>query len=65
MKADTAVAMAKIAMPEGVVRVAEKFGIDPEEFTRRAINIMGIDKPRGVRGARERLIDAKRRIWPS
>ena len=65
MKADTAVAMAKVAMPEGVVRVAERFGIDPEEFTRRAINIMGIDKPRGARGARERLVDAMQRIWPS
>jgi nitroimidazol reductase NimA-like FMN-containing flavoprotein (pyridoxamine 5'-phosphate oxidase superfamily) len=50
MKADTAMAMAKVAMPEGVVRVAERFGIDPEEFTRRAISIMGIDESRGFRG---------------
>ena len=51
-------------MPEGVVRVAERFGIDPEEFTRRAISIMGIDESRGFRGPRERVADALRRIWP-
>ncbi len=65
MKADTAVAMAKVAMPENVVRVAQQFGIDPEEFTRRAINIMGVNKRRAARGVRERIADAKRRIWPS
>jgi nitroimidazol reductase NimA-like FMN-containing flavoprotein (pyridoxamine 5'-phosphate oxidase superfamily) len=64
MKADTAMAMAKVAMPEGVVRVAERFGIDPEEFTRRAISIMGIDESRGFRGPRERVADALRRLWP-
>lgn len=64
MKADTAMAMAKFAMPEGVVRVAERFGIDPEEFTRRAISIMGIDESRGFRGPRERVADALRRLWP-
>jgi nitroimidazol reductase NimA-like FMN-containing flavoprotein (pyridoxamine 5'-phosphate oxidase superfamily) len=52
------------AMPEGVVRVAERFGIDPEEFTRRAISIMGIDESRGFRGPRERVADALRRLWP-
>ena len=65
MKADTAIAMAKVAMPEGVTRVAEQFGIDPEELIRRTINIMGIDKPRQFRGPRKRVSDALRRIWPS
>lgn len=64
MKADTFIAMAKVAMPEGVERVAEQFGIDPDEFTRRTISLMGIDKPRRFRGARERAADALRRIWP-
>jgi len=65
MKADTFIAMSKVAMPQGVVRAAERFGIDPEELTRRAISIMGIDKPRGFSGPRERMTDALRRIWPS
>jgi hypothetical protein len=65
MKADTAIAMAKVAMPEGVTRVAEQFGIDPEALIRRSINIMGIDKPRQSRGPGKRVSDALRRIWPS
>jgi len=65
MQADSAVAMAKAALPEGVVRVADQFGIDPEELIRRAISIMGVDNPRGFRGPRERVADALRRIWPS
>ena len=64
MQADTAAAMAKVAMPEGLVRLADHFGIDPEEFTRQAIGIMGLDRPRGVRGARERVAGALRRFWP-
>ena len=62
MKADTAVAMAKAAMPESVTRVAEHFGIDPDEFIRRAMIIAGADNPGG---ARKRVSDALRRIWPS
>jgi len=65
MKADTAVSMAKVAIPEGVTRVAEQFGIDTEELIRRTINIMGMDKPREFRGPRKRVSDALRRIWPS
>jgi nitroimidazol reductase NimA-like FMN-containing flavoprotein (pyridoxamine 5'-phosphate oxidase superfamily) len=64
MQADTAIAMAKVAMPEGAVRVAEQFGIDLEEFTRKAISIMGIDKPRSSTGARKRVTEALGRIWP-
>ena len=62
MKADTAIAMAKVAIPEGVTRVAEQFGIDPEELIRRAMNISGGDS---LRGSRKRVSDALRRIWPS
>lgn len=62
MKADTAVAMARVAMPEGVTRVAEQFGIDPEEFIRRAMTITGADNSGG---ARKKVSDALRRIWPS
>ena len=65
MQADTAVAMANVALPESVARVADQFGIDPEEFIRRTISIMGIDDPRGFRGPRQRVTDALRRIWPS
>ena len=60
MKADTAVAMAKVAMPESIVRVAEQFGIDTEEFTRRAFNIMGINKRRGTRRVLQRKAGARR-----
>ena len=65
MQADTAVAMANVALPESVARVADQFGIDPEEFIRRTISIMGIDDPRGFRGPRQRVTDALLRIWPS
>ena len=65
MKADTAISMAKVAMPESVKRMAEQLGIDSEELIRRTINIMGIDNPREFRGARKRVSDALRRIWPS
>ena len=65
MQADTAVAMANVALPESVARVADQFGIDPEEFIRRTISVMGIDDPRGFRGPRQRVTDALRRIWPS
>jgi len=65
MKADTAISMAKVAMPESVKRMAEQLGIDSEEFIRRTINIMGIDNPREFRGPRKRVSDALRRIWPS
>ena len=65
MKADTAVSMAKVAVPESVTRVAEHLGIDSEEFIRRTINIVGIDNPHGFRGPRKRVSDALRRIWPS
>jgi nitroimidazol reductase NimA-like FMN-containing flavoprotein (pyridoxamine 5'-phosphate oxidase superfamily) len=65
MKADTAVAMARVAMPEGVERVAQQFGIDPEEFIRRTVKIMGIDNPRGFRGPRKRVADTLRRFWAS
>lgn len=64
MKADNAIAMAKVAMPESVSRVAGQFGIDPEALTRRMVSIMGLDKPGGLRGPRERFADALRRIWP-
>lgn len=62
MKADTAAAMTKLMVPEGVSRVAEQFGIDLEEFTRRAMEITGTDRPRGLRRVRERLSGAVRRI---
>lgn len=62
MKADTAAAMTKVMMPEGVSRVAEQLGIDLEQFTRRAMEITGTDRPRGLRGVRERLSGAVRRI---
>ena len=62
MKADTAAAMTKVMMPEGVSRVAEHLGIDLEEFTRRAMEITGTDRPRALRGVRERLSGALRRI---
>ncbi|MDX1735421.1 MAG: pyridoxamine 5'-phosphate oxidase family protein [Halioglobus sp.] len=63
MKADTAAAMAKTMMPEGALRVAEKFGIDVEEFTRRVADITGRDKPRGLRGAGQRMSGAVRRMF--
>jgi len=62
MKADTAAAMTKLMVPEGVSRVAEQFGIDLEELTRRAMEITGTDRPRGLRRVRERLSGAVRRI---
>lgn len=62
MKADTAAAMTKLMVPEGVSRVAEQFGIDLEELTRRAMEITGTDRPRGLRSVRERLSGAVRRI---
>jgi len=65
MQADTAVAMAKVALPEGVARVADQLGIDTEELIRRTIGVMGIDDPRGFRGPHQRVRDALRRIWPS
>ena len=65
MKADTAVAMARVAMPEGVTRVAEQFGIDPEELIRRSMNIVGADDPRGFRAPHKRVADRLRRFWSS
>ena len=65
MKADTAIAMARVAIPDGVTRVAEQFGIDTEELIRRTINIMGMDRPRALRGPRKRVSDALRRMWPT
>ena len=63
MKVDTAAAMARVAMPEGVARVAEQFGIDVEEFARCVMEMTGTDRPRGLRGARDRMSDAMRRIF--
>ena len=63
MKADTAAAMAKAATPEGVSRVAEQFGIDLDEFTRRVMDIAVVDKPRGLRAARDRMSGAVRRFF--
>lgn len=65
MKADTAIAMAKVAIPEDVTRVAEQFGIDTEQLIRGTINIMGMDKPRPFRGPGKMVSDALRRIWPT
>ena len=64
MRADTSVAMARVAMPESVVRVAEQFGMDPEELIRRAVSIVGIDDPHGIRGPHKRVADALRRLLP-
>ena len=50
--------------PEGLLRVAEHFGLDPEELTRRTISFMGIGRPRSSRAARERVADALRRLRP-
>ena len=63
MQADTMVAMAQVAMPESVGRVAAQLGIEPEDMTRRLVSIMGLDKPGGFRGPRVRVADALRRIW--
>ena len=55
MQADTAAAMANVALPEGVKRVAERFGIDPEDFARTTVSMLGLDKPARLRGLRGRL----------
>jgi len=55
MQADTAAAMANVALPEGVKRVAERFGIDPEDFARKTVSMLGLDKPARLRGLRGRL----------
>lgn len=65
MQADTAVAMARVAMPEGVARLAQQFGIDPEEFVRRTMKVVGLDDQRGFRGPRKRMAETLRRFWPS
>jgi nitroimidazol reductase NimA-like FMN-containing flavoprotein (pyridoxamine 5'-phosphate oxidase superfamily) len=54
MQADTAPAMAKAAMPEGVAHVVEQFGIDVEKFTRRVVDLTAKDKPHGLLGALRR-----------
>lgn len=64
MQADTAVAMANVAMPEGVARVAEQFGIDTEEFARKAVSILGADRPARLRGVRSRLAGVLRKKKP-
>ena len=64
MQADTMVAMAEVAMPESLGRVAAHFGAEPGELTRRLVKVMGLDKPGGLRGPRARVADALRRFWP-
>ena len=63
MKVDTAPAMAKAMMPDSVARAAERFGIDMEAFTRRAMELTESSGPRGLRGAGERVSGAVRRIF--
>lgn len=55
MQADTAAAMASVALPDGVARLAERFGIDPEEFARKAVSALGADKPSRLRSLSRRL----------
>lgn len=63
MKVDTAPAMAKAMMPEGVAHVAERFGIDMDAFARRAMELTETNGPRGLRGAGERMTGAVRRMF--
>jgi len=62
MMVDTAAAMAKVAMPESLVRTIERFGGDPDALTRRAIQGMGLDKPRGLRTPGARVSAALRAL---
>ena len=62
MKADTAIAMAKVAVPEGVTRMAQRFGVDSDELIRRAMQFTAGDT---LGGPRRRVSHALRRIWPS
>ena len=63
MKVDSAAAMAKVAIPDNVARVADQFGVDMEEFTRRVIEATAIDRPRGLRDAREKVSGALRQLF--
>lgn len=63
MKADTAVAMARVAMPDSVSRLSDRLGIDPEVLIQRMVSITGLDKPGGSQGPRERIARVLRRIW--
>ena len=64
MQADTAAAMANVAIPESVARVADQLGIDTEVLARKAVSIFGADKPTPLRSARGRLRRALRKISP-
>ena len=50
MQADTAIAMAKVAMPDSVTRLAEHFGFEPEVPTSRLVSMIGLDRPGGLAG---------------
>lgn len=63
MKADTAGAMARAMMPEGVARAAERFGIDIGEFAQRVMGHTDTTRAGGLRGVRERMSGAVRRMF--
>lgn len=63
MQIDTAASMAKAATPQGIARVAEQFGIDMEDITRRVIELGGSARPQGIRRARERMSGLMRRFF--
>lgn len=64
MQADTAAAMASVAIPPGVARFAEQLGIEPAVLVRKAASLFGTDGPGGWRGARGRLANMLRKNKP-
>jgi hypothetical protein len=62
MMADTASAMAKVAMPERFNRLIQQLGGDPDRIARVLVNAMGLQKPRGLMGPGERVHATLRRM---
>ncbi len=62
MMADTAAAMAKVAMPEGLTRMIERFGGDPDVLARRMVSAMGLQRPGGLKTPGERVSAALRSL---
>lgn len=63
MMADTAVAMAQVAMPDGMTKLVERFGGNTEDLARRFVRMAGIDRPRGLLGPGDRVAAKFRKIF--
>lgn len=55
MMADTATAMLKVAVPQGVWTLAERMGGDPDVIARKLSAAMGLDRERGLSARSMRL----------